>query len=62
MADKYYNFITTKDAATRDALLLLGFVEVPSGGDFFQFVNNSTLKFDDSIKMDKVGFSNKLWF
>lgn len=56
------NFIFTSDENTRKNLLNLGFTEIQSGGSFFMFINNSTLKFDDSIKMDLVGFTNKLMF
>ena len=40
----------------------LGFTEIPSGGSFFIFINNATLKFDDTIPVDKIGFTNKLIF
>lgn len=56
------NFIFTSDEETRDNLLKSGFSEIKSGGSFFVFVNNSTLKFDDSIDISKVGFTNKLVF
>ena len=56
------NFIFTSDENTRKNLLNLGFTEIQSGGSFFMFINNSTLKFDDSIKADSVGFTNKLMF
>ena len=56
------NFIFTSDEETRRNLIKTGFSEIESGGSFFMFINNSTLKFDDSINMDKVGFTNKLMF
>ena len=43
-------------------LVKLGFSEIPSGGSFFIFINDSTLKFDDTIPVDKIGFTNKLMF
>lgn len=55
-------FVFTSDENTRKELLNLGFTEIQSGGSFFMFINNSTLKFDNSIKMDSVGFTNKLMF
>ena len=42
-------FLFTDDKDTRNNLLKLGFTEIPSGESFFMFINNSTLKFDDSI-------------
>lgn len=56
------NFLFTCDKDTRNNLLKLGFTEIPSGGSFFVFINNSTLKFDDSINTSKVVFTNKLMF
>jgi len=56
------NFIFTSDEETRRNLIKTGFSEIESGVSFFMFINNSTLKFDDSINMDKVGFTNKLMF
>ena len=54
------NFIFTSDWKTRNNLIKSGFTEISSGGSFFMFINNSTLKFDNSINMEKVGFTNKL--
>lgn len=56
------NFIFTSDEETRQNLLKLGFTEIQSGGSFFMFINNSTLKFDDSVNISKVGCTNKLMF
>lgn len=55
-------FIFTSDEETKNNLLKLGFTEIPSGGSFFIFINNATLKFDDTISVDKIGFTNKLMF
>ena len=55
-------FLFTDDKDTRNNLLKLGFTEIPSGKSFFMFINNSTLKFDDSINTSKVVFTNKLMF
>ena len=55
-------FLFTDDKDTRNNLLKLGFTEIPSGESFFMFINNSTLKFDDSINSSKVVFTNKLMF
>ncbi len=55
-------FLFTDDKDTRNNLLKLGFTEIPSGESFFMFINNSTLKFDDSINTSKVVFTNKLMF
>lgn len=54
-------FITTPDEQQRQNLINLGFQEVPSGNSFFMFVNNSTLKFDDSVDVEKLNFTNKLF-
>lgn len=53
-------FITTSDERQRKNLINLGFQEIPSGSSFFMFVNNSTLKFDDSVDMGKLRFTNML--
>lgn len=55
-------FIFTSDETTKNNLTKLGFSEIPSGGFFFIFINDSTLKFDDTIPVDKIGFTNKLMF
>lgn len=55
-------FLFTSDITTKNNLVKLGFSEIPSGGSFFIFINDSTLKFDDSISVDKIGFTNKLTF
>ena len=60
--DKMGNFIFTSNEETRNNLLKLGFSEIPSGSSFFIFINDSTLKFDDTIQVDKIGFTNKLIF
>lgn len=56
------NFIFTSDEETRNNLLRLGFSEIPSGNSFFIFINDSILKFDDTIQTDKIGFTDKLIF
>lgn len=53
-------FITTSDEQQRQNLINLGFQEIPSGNSFFMFVNNSTLKFDDSVDVEKLNFTNML--
>ena len=53
-------FITTSDEQQRQNLINLGFQEIPSGNSFFLFVNNSTLKFDDSVDVEKLNFTNLL--
>lgn len=53
-------FITTSDNQQRQNLINLGFQEIPSGNSFFMFVNNSALKFDDSVDMEKLRFTNML--
>ena len=53
-------FLFTSDEVVKNNLVKLGFTEIPSGGSFFIFINNTTLKFDDTIPVDKIGFTNKL--
>lgn len=55
-------FIFAFDEETKNNLLKIGFSEIPSGNSFFIFINDSTLKFDDTIQTDKIGFTNKLMF
>lgn len=55
-------FIFTSDETTKNNLTKLGFSEIPSGDSFFIFINDSTLKFDDTIPVYKIGFTNKLMF
>lgn len=59
---KHKQFIFTSDEVTKNNLTKLGFSEIPSGGSFFIFINDSTLKFDNTIQTDKIGFTNKLMF
>ena len=54
-------FITTSDKQQRQNLINLGFQEIPSGNSFFMFINNSTLKFDNSVNIEKIQFTNKLF-
>lgn len=55
-------FLFTSDEVVKNNLVKLGFTEIPSGGSFFIFINKATLKFDDTIPVDKIGFTNKLMF
>ena len=57
---KYKQFIFTSDEETKNNLIKLGFSEIPSGNSFFMFINNSTLKFDNSVNIGKIKFTNKL--
>lgn len=54
-------FLFTSDEVTKNNLTKLGFSEIPSGNSFFIFINDSTLKFDNTIQTDKIGFTNKLF-
>lgn len=56
-----YQFITTSNKEQRENLIKLGFQEIPSGSSFFMFINNSTLNFDDSVNVEKIQFTNKLF-
>ena len=56
-------FIVTFDSSTATALLKSGFTEIPSSNDnSHTFINDKTLKFDDSIDMSKIKFTNMLRF
>lgn len=55
-------FLFTSDEVVKNNLVKLGFSEIPSGGSFFIFINDSTLTFDDTIPIDKIGFTDKLMF
>lgn len=55
-------FIFTSDEDTKNNLQKLGFSEIPSGNSFFIFINDSALKFDDSVNIEHIGFTNKLIF
>ena len=56
-------FIVTFDSGTATALLKSGFTEVPSGnGNLHTFINDQRLKFDSSIDMRKIKFTNMLCF
>lgn len=55
-------FLFTSDEVIKNNLTKLGFSEISSGGSFFTFINDSTLKFDDTIQIDKIGFTDKLTF
>lgn len=57
-----FQFLFTSDKKVKNNLTKLGFSEIPSGNSFFIFINDSTLKFDDTIQTDKIGFTNKLMF
>lgn len=59
---KRKQFIFTYDEEQRNNLIKLGFSEIPSGSSFFIFINDSALKFYDTIQVDKIGFTNKLMF
>lgn len=60
--ENFTQFLFTSDEVTKNNLTKLGFLEIPSGDSFFIFINDSTLKFDDTIPVNKIGFTNKLMF
>lgn len=53
-------FIYTSDINTATALSKLGFIEIPNNDKAHTFINDKTLRFDDSIDMSKIKFSNIL--
>ena len=55
------NFIVTFDSDTATALLKSGFTEIPSSNDSSHtFINDKTLKFDNSIDMSKLKYTDML--
>ena len=55
------NFIITYDSNTADLLDRLGFTKVEnSNKNAYMFINDKTLKFDNSIDMRKIKFTNML--
>ena len=56
------NFIITYDHNTADLLAKLGFTKVEnSNKNAYMFINDQSLKFDSSINMSKVTFTNMLY-
>jgi hypothetical protein len=57
------NFIITADANTATALRNSGFQEMKTGNpNIYTFQNNTTLKFSESVDIDKIKYSNMLTF
>ena len=55
------NFIITYDSNTADLLAKLGFTKVEnSNKNAYMFINDNTLKFDDSIDLSKIQYTNTL--
>lgn len=55
------NFLKTSDVDIAALLLKSGFVKVENNEpNTYTFINNQSLKFDDSIDMNKVMFTNIL--
>ena len=55
------NFIITYNSNTADLLAKLGFTKVEnSNKNAYMFINDNTLKFDDSIDLSKIQYTNKL--
>ena len=57
------NFIMTVDENTATALRKSGFQEVKTGNkNIYTFLNNTTLKFSESVDINKIKYSNMLTF
>ena len=57
------NFIITYDSNTADLLAKLGFTKVENNEpNTYTFINDQSLKFDGSIDMSKITFTNKICF
>ena len=55
------NFIITYNSNTADLLAKLGFTKVEnSNKNAYMFINDNTLKFDDSIDLSKIQYTNTL--
>ena len=55
------NFIITYNSNTADLLAKLGFTKVEnSNKNAYMFINDNTLKFDDSIHLSKIQYTNTL--
>ena len=55
------NFIITYDSNTADLLVKLGFTRVEnSNKNAYMFINDNALKFDDSIDLSKIQYTNTL--
>ena len=55
------NFIITYDSNTADLLVKLGFTRVEnSNKNAYMFINDKALKFDNSIDMSKLKYTNML--
>ena len=55
------NFIITYDSNTADLLVKLGFTRVEnSNKNAYMFINDNALKFDDSIDLSKLKYTNML--
>lgn len=57
------NFIMTVDENTATALRKSGFREMKTGNkNIYTFLNNTTLKFSESVDINKIKYSNMLTF
>lgn len=55
------NFIVTYDSDTATLLIRSGFVRVEnSNKNAYMFINDNALKFDDSIDLSKIQYTNTL--
>ena len=55
------NFIVTYDSDTATLLIKSGFTKVEnSNKNAYMFINDKTLKFDNSIDMSKLKYTNML--
>lgn len=53
------NFIKTKDKKIRDVLLASGYTEITeTGSDYFCFINDGKLKFEQNIDTKKLIYTN----
>ena len=55
------NFIVTYDSDTANLLVRSGFTRVEnSNKNVYMFINDNALKFDDSIDLSKIQYTNTL--
>lgn len=55
------NFIRTQDEHTANCLLKLGYHQIHKNDNFFVFINDQSLKFDNSINIKNLNFTNMLY-
>lgn len=58
--EKKLNFIKTRDEETRDKLISCGYALIDSNGGTYTFLNCKAMKFDSTVDVNKIKYSNML--